>query len=116
MEKGVAPGSDYPVFETRFGTVGLAMCSEVYMPEVSRALALRGAELISMPAGMNKQRLSQFLRWVPLLFFAALLVSFGVLSPQFLAAQNLGAILVQSCWLVVGILQRRYPRWLALDR
>ena len=49
-------GDDYPVWETRFGTVGLAMCSEVYMPEVTRALALRGAELIFMPAGMNKQR------------------------------------------------------------
>jgi 5-aminopentanamidase len=37
--------------------VGLAMCSEVYMPEVSRALALRGAELIFMPAGVDKNRL-----------------------------------------------------------
>ena len=50
-------GNDYPVFDTRFGKVGLAMCSEVYMPEVARALALRGAELIFMPAGMNKRRL-----------------------------------------------------------
>jgi deaminated glutathione amidase len=36
------------------GKVGLAMCSEVYMPEVARALALRGAELIFMPAGKDK--------------------------------------------------------------
>ena len=33
------------------------MCSEVYMPEVSRALALRGAELIFMPAGKDKAKL-----------------------------------------------------------
>ena len=33
------------------------MCSEVYMPEVARALALRGAELIFMPAGTDKRRL-----------------------------------------------------------
>ena len=33
------------------------MCSEVYMPEVTRALALRGAELIFMPAGIDKNRL-----------------------------------------------------------
>jgi predicted amidohydrolase len=33
------------------------MCSEVYMPEVSRALALRGAELIFMPAGKDKNKL-----------------------------------------------------------
>jgi predicted amidohydrolase len=51
------PGNEFPVFETVHGTVGLAMCSEVYMPEVSRALALRGAELIFMPAGKDKNRL-----------------------------------------------------------
>ena len=33
------------------------MCSEVYMPEVTRALALRGAEVIFMPAGVDKNRL-----------------------------------------------------------
>ena len=51
------PGNEFPVFETAHGKVGLAMCSEVYMPEVSRALALRGAELIFMPAGIDKNRL-----------------------------------------------------------
>jgi predicted amidohydrolase len=51
------PGNEFPVFDTAFGRVGLAMCSEVYMPEVTRALALRGAELIFMPAGKDKKRL-----------------------------------------------------------
>jgi len=50
-------GDDYPVFDTPHGKVGLAMCSEVYMPEVARALALRGAELIFMPSGVAKGRL-----------------------------------------------------------
>jgi predicted amidohydrolase len=50
-------GSDFPVFDTAHGKVGLAMCSEVYMPEVTRALALRGAELIFMPSGVDKNRL-----------------------------------------------------------
>jgi predicted amidohydrolase len=50
-------GDDFPVFDTVHGKVGLAMCSEVYMPEVTRALALRGAELIFMPAGIDKNRL-----------------------------------------------------------
>ncbi len=49
--------NDFPVFDTAHGKVGLAMCSEVYMPEVTRALALRGAELIFMPAGTDKSRL-----------------------------------------------------------
>src|SRR5437764_15146719 len=51
------PGNEFPVFDTVHGKVGLAMCSEVYMPEVSRALALRGAELIFMPAGKDKRTL-----------------------------------------------------------
>ena len=50
-------GDEYPVFETEHGTFGLAMCSEVYMPEVSRALALRGAEVIFLPAGTGKRKL-----------------------------------------------------------
>src|SRR5260370_22614835 len=50
-------GDEFPVFDTVHGKVGLAMCSEVYMPEVARALALRGAELIFMPAGKGKRQL-----------------------------------------------------------
>ncbi len=51
------PGDAFPVFDTAHGKVGLAMCSEVYMPEVARSLALRGAELIFMPAGTDKRQL-----------------------------------------------------------
>jgi predicted amidohydrolase len=51
------PGNEFPVFDTKQGKVGLAMCSEAYMPEVTRALALRGAELIFMPAGTDKGKL-----------------------------------------------------------
>ncbi len=50
-------GNEFPVFDTNHGKVGLAMCSEAFMPEVTRALALRGAELIFMPAGIDKGRL-----------------------------------------------------------
>ncbi len=63
-------GGDYPVFDTVHGKVGLAMCSEVYMPEVTRALALRGAELIFMPAGIEKHRL--WPTWRTLIFARAI--------------------------------------------
>jgi predicted amidohydrolase len=43
-----------PVFDTPWGKVGLALCSEVYVPEVCRILALQGAELIFLPAGTPK--------------------------------------------------------------
>jgi predicted amidohydrolase len=50
-------GDEFPTFETEHGVLGLAMCSEVYVPEVSRALALRGAEVILLPAGVDKKKL-----------------------------------------------------------
>ncbi len=45
------PGDELPVFHTAHGRVGLLVCSEVYAPELSRILALKGAELVVMPAG-----------------------------------------------------------------
>jgi ribose transport system permease protein len=41
------------------------------------------------------------LRWAPFALLAALAVSFGEVSPRFLAIDNLSAILVQSSWLIV---------------
>jgi len=43
-------GSDLPpVVETRFGTIGMAICLDISFPEIPRALALSGAELIALP-------------------------------------------------------------------
>src|SRR4030095_3015782 len=64
------PGNEFPVFDTVHGKVGLAMCSEVYMPEVARSLALRGAEIIFMPAGKDKKRLWE--TWRTLIFARAI--------------------------------------------
>jgi predicted amidohydrolase len=49
IEAGVAPGSDYPVFQTGFGKVGLMVCYDGFFPEVARELANRGAEVIAWP-------------------------------------------------------------------
>lgn len=49
VEAGLTPGSDYPVFKTDFGTVGLMICWDVQFPEPARALALKGAEVILLP-------------------------------------------------------------------
>lgn len=48
-EGGLLPGSDYPVFETDFGRVGMMICWDVQYPDPARGLALRGAEMILMP-------------------------------------------------------------------
>jgi predicted amidohydrolase len=46
---GFCPGTDYPVFETRFGKVGLMICYDGFFPEVARELSNRGAEIIAWP-------------------------------------------------------------------
>lgn len=41
-----SPGNDLPVFDTRYGKVGVEICYDIWFPEVARTYALRGAELI----------------------------------------------------------------------
>jgi predicted amidohydrolase len=49
IERGCAPGHEYPVFQTRFGKVGLMVCYDGFFPEVARELSNRGAEVIAWP-------------------------------------------------------------------
>jgi predicted amidohydrolase len=49
IEGGTAPGYDYPVFDTRFGRVGMMVCYDGFFPEVARELSNRGAEVIAWP-------------------------------------------------------------------
>ena len=49
IEAGITPGTDYPVFETRFGKVGMMVCYDGFFPEVARELTNRGAEVIAWP-------------------------------------------------------------------
>jgi predicted amidohydrolase len=49
IEEGVTPGRDYPVFQTRFGTLGMMICYDGFFPEVARELTKRGAEVIAWP-------------------------------------------------------------------
>lgn len=49
IEGGVMPGHEYPVFDTRFGKVGMMVCYDGFFPEVARELSNRGAEVIAWP-------------------------------------------------------------------
>ena len=49
VKAGICPGSEYPVFETRFGKLGLMVCYDGFFPEVARELSNRGAEVIAWP-------------------------------------------------------------------
>jgi predicted amidohydrolase len=49
FEGGLTPGSEFPVFDTDFGKVGMMICWDVEYADPARGLALRGAEMILMP-------------------------------------------------------------------
>ena len=44
-----APGAELPVVDLPFGRVGMLICFDLWFPEVARALALQGAEIICVP-------------------------------------------------------------------
>lgn len=57
IEAGLTPGSDYPVFRTDFGKVGMMICWDAQYADPARGLALRGAELILVPIWGGNQTL-----------------------------------------------------------
>lgn len=48
-EQGAVPGTKFPVFTTDFGKIGILICWDIAFPEISRILALNGAEMLLCP-------------------------------------------------------------------
>lgn len=49
-----SPGdTGYPVWETKFGKIGVMVCWDQWYPETARLLALRGAEIIFAPTAIG---------------------------------------------------------------
>ena len=44
------PGSEFPVFETEYGKVGIIICYDRLFPEPFRILAIKGADIVLVPA------------------------------------------------------------------
>jgi predicted amidohydrolase len=59
IDGGITPGTDYPVFDTDFGRVGMMICWDVHFPEVARELSARGAEVILMPIWGGNETLAK---------------------------------------------------------
>ncbi len=57
-DEGLQPGHEYPVFQTRFGKVGIMICYDGFFPEVARQLSLNGAEVIAFPVWGCNPRLA----------------------------------------------------------
>jgi predicted amidohydrolase len=54
------PGNlGYPVFNTRYGKVGILICHDRHYPEGARALALNGAEIVLIPSATPDKSLSR---------------------------------------------------------
>src|SRR4051812_13685841 len=49
VDRYVTPGEDLKVFDTAIGRIGLIICYDLRFPEVTRTLALHGADLIALP-------------------------------------------------------------------
>lgn len=46
---------EYPVFDTKYGKIGIMICADNNHPEPARILALKGAEIVFMPAAWRVQ-------------------------------------------------------------
>ncbi|MGN6546959.1 MAG: carbon-nitrogen hydrolase family protein [Aureliella sp.] len=49
IEAGVTPGTEYPVFDTSIGRVGMMICYDGFFPQVAQRLTDAGAEVIAWP-------------------------------------------------------------------
>lgn len=53
FDAGMVPGDEYPVFDTELGKIGMLICWDSFFPESSRAMALRGAEILLISTAGN---------------------------------------------------------------
>jgi 5-aminopentanamidase len=49
VDRFVVPGDTLPVFETPLGRIGIEICYDLRFPEVTRTLALKGADMVAHP-------------------------------------------------------------------
>ena len=56
----VIAGDELPVFDTRFGPVGVSVCSDLRFPEVYRVMTLRGARVIVCASAFLSPRLDHW--------------------------------------------------------
>lgn len=57
------PADELPVFDVGRTTVGVLVCSELFVPELSRILVLQGAEVLLMPAGVIRPSSDLYAAW-----------------------------------------------------
>ena len=63
VDHGFSRGNSIKVINTKLGKFGFAICYEVHFPEVARALAINGVEIILNPIGTGMWHEEQFKQW-----------------------------------------------------
>ncbi len=77
------PGFETPVFETDVGRIGLIICYDVFFPEITRLMRLKGAQLIACISASPSTRRG---------FFEVLTVARAIENTTFFAYNNLVGI------------------------
>src|SRR3954471_13354604 len=49
VDRYVTPGDEFKVFDTAIGRIGVIICYDLRFPEVTRTLALAGADIVCLP-------------------------------------------------------------------
>ena len=58
VDRFVTPGDEVPVFDTPIGRIGIEICYDLRFPELSRSLAVQGADFIAHPTNWPLAALS----------------------------------------------------------
>lgn len=82
------PGRDLPVFETPLCNVGVLICYDAWFPEAARTLALRGADLLCVPANAPDDWVPEEQRRGDLTMLNAHAISHANANRLFLACAN----------------------------
>lgn len=61
-----------PVFQTRFGKIGILICSEIYAPLLATKLAQKGATIIVYPTGLTSDKSPLIETWKTLAWARAI--------------------------------------------
>jgi predicted amidohydrolase len=89
---------ELPVFDMGWGKVGVVTCSEVYVPEIARSLAMEGAEICLFPTGILIDELGYTENWRTLVRARAIenlmysAVTVNLFSPEFADRYRQGTI------------------------
>lgn len=99
---GTQAGNEIPVFDLDFGRIGIAICMDIYFPEVFRVLQLKGADVIFWPHqtyGPSEEMLQTLLK-ARAIDTRAFFVASNFASPDYYAPYDPGHALTGRAMIV----------------